>query len=339
MGFFILKEEKNQMAVVFSGVQPSGTLTLGNYLGAIKHFVDFQEEEQSYFCIVNQHAITVPQDPKQLRENTRSLAALYLAVGLDPQKTTLFVQSEVAEHAQLAWVMQTISYVGELERMTQFKEKASDKGESIPAGLLTYPPLMAADILLYKTTDVPVGDDQQQHIEITRDLAQRFNHRYGELFPLPRMRAPKVGARIMSLQDPVKKMSKSDPNQNATIRLLDNEKEILKKLKRAQTDSESTIRFDKETKPGISNLLAIYSLCTGKSIEQIEREYTGKGYGHLKVDTAEAVIEVLRPIQARYQELISTSELDRILDEGAAKAREVASSTMREVEHAMGLGR
>jgi tryptophanyl-tRNA synthetase len=327
------------MPVVFSGVQPSGILTLGNYLGAIKHFVDYQEEEQSFFCIVNQHAITVPQDPTQLRENTRSLAALYLAVGLDPAKTTLFVQSEVAGHAQLAWIMQTISYVGELERMTQFKEKAQDKGESIPAGLLTYPPLMAADMLLYKATDVPVGDDQKQHIEITRDLAQRFNHRFGEVFPLPQIRTPKVGARIMSLQDPTKKMSKSDPNQNATIRLLDSEKEIIKKLKRAQTDSDNTIRFDKESKPGVSNLLAIYSLCTGKSIKQLEQEYEGKGYGHLKVDTAEAVIEVLRPIQARYQELITTSELDRILDEGAAKAGEVASVTMKEVEQAMGLRR
>ncbi|MCH5586175.1 tryptophan--tRNA ligase [Shimazuella sp. AN120528] len=327
------------MAVVFSGVQPSGTLTLGNYLGAIKHFVDYQEEEQSFFCIVNQHAITVPQDPKELRDNTRSLAALYLAVGLDPQKTTLFVQSEVAEHAQLAWVMQTIAYVGELERMTQYKEKAANKGESIPAGLLTYPPLMAADMLLYKATDVPVGEDQRQHIEFTRDLAQRFNHRYGELFPLPKMRAPKVGARIMSLQEPTKKMSKSDPNQNATIRLLDSEKDILKKLKRAQTDSDNTIRFDKENKPGVSNLLAIYSHCSGKSIEELEQEYDGKGYGNLKVDTAEAVIEILRPVQARYQELISTSELDRILDEGAVKAREVAAVTMREVEQAMGLKR
>jgi tryptophanyl-tRNA synthetase len=327
------------MAVVFSGVQPSGVLTLGNYLGAIKHFVDYQTEEQSYFCIVNQHAITVPQDPKQLRENTRSLAALYLAVGLDPAKTTLFVQSEVPEHAQLAWVMQTIAYVGELERMTQYKEKAQSRGESIPAGLLTYPPLMAADILLYKATDVPVGDDQKQHIELTRDLAQRFNHRFGEIFPIPKMRAPKVGARIMSLQEPTKKMSKSDPNQQATIRLLDSEKEILKKVKRAQTDSDNAIRFDRENKSGVSNLLAIYSLCTGKSVEQLEQEYEGKGYGHLKVDTAEAIISVLRPIQERYQQLITTSELDAILDAGAAKAREVASKTMREVEEAMGLRR
>lgn len=327
------------MAVVFSGVQPSGILTLGNYLGAIKHFVQYQEEEESYFCIVNQHAITVPQDPQQLRENTRSLAALYLAIGLDPKKTTLFVQSDVAEHAQLAWIMQTISYIGELERMTQFKEKAQDRGESIPAGLLTYPPLMAADILLYKTTDVPVGDDQKQHIELTRDLAQRFNNRFGELFPLPQMRTPKVGARIMSLQEPTKKMSKSDPNQHATIRLLDSEKEIIKKLKRAQTDSESVIRFDKETKPGVSNLLAIYSLCTGKSISELEQEYSGKGYGHLKMDTAEAVVTMLRPIQERYQELITTPELDEILDQGAAKAREVASKTLREVEYAMGLRR
>ncbi len=327
------------MAVIFSGVQPSGTLTLGNYLGAIKHFVQYQEEQESYFCIVNQHAITVPQDPIQLRENTRSLAALYLAVGLDPKKATLFVQSEVSEHAQLAWIMQTLAYVGELERMTQFKEKAQDRGESIPAGLLTYPPLMVADILLYKSTDVPVGEDQKQHLELTRDLAQRFNHRFGELFPIPEVRTPKIGARIMSLQDPTKKMSKSDPNQNATIRLLDSEKEIIKKLKRAQTDSESIIRFDKESKPGVSNLLAIFSLCTGKSISELEQDYEGKGYGHLKNDTAEAVVTTLRPIQQRYQELITTSELDEILDQGAAKAREIASKTLREVEQAMGLRR
>lgn len=327
------------MAVIFSGVQPSGILTLGNYLGAIKHFVNYQEKDESYFCIVNQHAITVPQDPNELRENTRSLAALYLAVGLDPKKVTLFVQSEVSEHAQLAWIMQTIAYLGELERMTQYKEKAQNRGESIPAGLLTYPPLMAADILLYKTTDVPVGEDQKQHVELTRDLAQRFNNRYGELFPLPEVRTPKVGARIMSLQEPTKKMSKSDPNQNATIRLLDSEREIIKKLKRAQTDSESVIRFDKENKPGVSNLLSIFSLCTGQSIAELEQVYEGKGYGHLKNDTAEAVVATLRPIQSRYHELITTPELDKILDQGAAKAREVAAKTLREVEQAMGLRR
>ncbi|MFM1650676.1 tryptophan--tRNA ligase [Brevibacillus sp. B_LB10_24] len=327
------------MATIFSGVQPSGMITLGNYLGAIKHFVEYQDEHQCYYCIVNQHAITVPQDPVKLRENSRNLAALYLAVGLDPEKVVLFIQSEVPEHAQLAWIMQTLAYVGELERMTQFKDKSQGRGESIPAGLLTYPPLMAADILLYKTDYVPVGEDQKQHIEITRDLAQRFNNRYHEVFVLPEIRTPKVGARIMSLQEPTKKMSKSDPNQNGFISLLDDPKEIVKKVKRAQTDSDNRIAFDKENKPGISNLMSIYSLCSGQSVEEIQAAYEGKGYGQFKSDLAELVVSLIEPIQARYRELVGSDYLDQVLDAGALKARETASRTLREVEAAMGLSR
>lgn len=327
------------MAVIFSGIQPSGELTLGNYLGALRNFLDFQDSDECYYCIVNQHAITVPQDPKELFTNTRRLAALYLAVGLDPKKVTLFVQSEVPEHVRLGWIMTTISYVGELERMTQYKDKSQKRGDSIPAGLLTYPPLMAADILLYQTNFVPVGEDQKQHLELTRDLAQRFNRVYGEVFTIPEIKLGVGGARVMSLQEPTKKMSKSDDNQMATIRLLDDEKTIVKKIKRAQTDSDNSVHYDKENKPGISNLMGIYAAITKDSYDTIESRYAGQGYGTFKKDVAELLVDTLRPIQERYNELINSPELDQILDEGAAKAREKASKTYRDVEVAMGLCR
>lgn len=327
------------MSVIFSGIQPSGELTLGNYLGALRNFLDYQESDECYYCIVNQHAITVPQDPKELFANTRRLAALYLAVGLDPKKVTLFVQSEVPEHVRLGWVMTTISYVGELERMTQYKDKSQKRGDSIPAGLLTYPPLMAADILLYQTNYVPVGEDQKQHMELTRDLAQRFNRVYGEVFTIPEIKLGVGGARVMSLQEPTKKMSKSDDNQMATIRLLDDEKTIVKKIKRAQTDSENSVHYDKENKPGISNLMGIYAAITKESYETIEQRYVGQGYGTFKKDVAELLVDTLRPIHERYNDLIDNPELDRILDEGAVKAREKASKTYRDVELAMGLHR
>ncbi|HHY72469.1 MAG TPA: tryptophan--tRNA ligase [Bacillus bacterium] len=326
------------MAIIFSGIQPSGTLTLGNYLGAMKHFVDLQDENQCYFCIVDQHAITVPQDPKELQKNIRSLAALYIAVGIDPERSTLFIQSEVPAHAQLGWVMQCISYIGELERMTQFKDKSAGK-EAVSAGLLTYPPLMVADILLYSTDIVPVGEDQKQHLELTRDLAERFNKKYREVFTIPEVSIPKVGAKIMSLQDPVKKMSKSDANTKAFISMLDTEKQIEKKIKSAVTDSEGIIRFDKENKAGVSNLLTIYSICSNQSIEDLEKKYDGKGYGEFKADVAGTVIETLKPIQERYYELLESEELDQCLDLGAEKANEVASKMMKKVEKAMGLGR
>ncbi|MCL7749168.1 tryptophan--tRNA ligase [Halalkalibacter alkaliphilus] len=326
------------MKTVFSGIQPSGTLTLGNYLGAMKHFVDMQNDYNCYFCIVDQHAITVPQDRLKLRENIRSLAALYLAVGIDHEKATLFIQSEVPAHAQLGWLMQCVSYIGELERMTQFKDK-SDGKEAVSSALLTYPPLMAADILLYKTDIVPVGEDQKQHLELTRDLAERFNKKYNDIFTIPEVRIPKVGARIMSLNDPSKKMSKSNPNPKSYISMLDDEKTITKKIKSAVTDTEGSIRFDRDEKPAVSNLLSIYSLCSGESIENIEERYVGKGYGDFKSDLAEVVVETLRPIQQRYYELIDSEELDDILDHGANKANDVALRMIEKAERAMGLGR
>ncbi|KJS20355.1 MAG: tryptophanyl-tRNA synthetase [Clostridiaceae bacterium BRH_c20a] len=327
------------MAVIFSGIQPSGIITLGNYLGALKQFVELQDEHECYFCIVNQHAITVPQDPKALRENTRTLAALYLAVGLDPQKITLFIQSEVPAHTQLGWIMECTVHIGELERMTQFKDKSVSQKEGISGGLLTYPALMAADILLYNTDFVPVGEDQKQHLEITRDMAQRFNNRYGEIFKIPEIKVPKQGARVMSLQEPNKKMSKSDEDSNSFISMLDEPKVIEKKIKRAQTDSEASVHFDKENKPGISNLMSIYSACTGKSLEEITTLYKGKGYGDFKKDLAQVVVETIRPIQERYNNLINSSELDDVLNKGAEKANKAATQMLTRVEKAMGLKR
>ncbi|MDZ5470345.1 tryptophan--tRNA ligase [Bacillus sp. 31A1R] len=326
------------MQTIFSGIQPSGTITLGNYIGAMKQFVDLQNEYNCYFCIVDQHAITLPQDPQQLRKNIRSLAAMYIAVGIDPEKVTLFIQSEVPAHAQAGWMLQCVSYIGELERMTQFKDKSSGK-EAIPAGLLTYPPLMAGDILLYSTDIVPVGEDQKQHLELTRDIAERFNKKYNEIFTIPDVRIPKVGARIMSLQDPLKKMSKSDVNQKGFLSLLDDPKVIEKKIKSAVTDSEGVVKFDKENKPGVSNLLSIYSILSGRPISDIEKEYEGKGYGDFKGDLAQVVISTFSPIQEKYYQLMESTELDDILDQGAYKANLVASKMVKKMENAMGLGR
>ncbi|WP_182200040.1 tryptophan--tRNA ligase [Paraliobacillus salinarum] len=326
------------MKTIFSGIQPSGALTLGNYLGALKHFVDLQDDHDCYFCIVDEHAITVPQDRLKLRDNIRSLAALYLAVGIDPEKSTLFIQSEVSAHTQLGWMMQTISYIGELERMTQFKDKSAGK-EAVSSALLTYPPLMVSDILLYNTDIVPVGEDQKQHLELTKTLAQRFNNKYNDIFTIPEISVPKVGARIMSLQEPTKKMSKSDENQKASIFMLDDPKQIEKKIKSAVTDSEGIVRFDKENKPGISNLLTIHASCTGESIETLEKKYEHAGYGVFKQDTADVLIGLLEPIQKRYHELIVSSELDEILDLGADKAAYKANKTLAKAKKAMGLGR
>lgn len=327
------------MSIIFSGIQPSGELTLGNYLGALRNFSKMQDGNECYYCVVNQHAITVPQDPDMLHARTRQLAAIYLAAGLDPQKATLFVQSEVSEHVQLGWIMTTLSYVGELERMTQYKDKAAKRGDSIPAGLLAYPPLMAADILLYQTNLVPVGDDQKQHMEITRDLAQRFNRLYGEVFTIPDILLGQDGTRVMSLQEPTKKMSKSDENWTATVYLLDAPKDIEKKIKRAQTDSDNAVRYDVQAKPGISNLMDIFAAVTDKSHETIEREYADKGYGAFKKDVADAVVSVLEPIQQRYEEMIGAPELDEILTQGAEKARAKAAVTYKKVLHAIGLYR
>ena len=326
------------MRTIFSAIQPSGTIHIGNYLGSMKQFVELQNSFNCYFCIADEHAITVPQDRLELRKNIRSLAAFYLAVGIDPNKATLFIQSEVPAHAQAAWMLQCVAYVGELERMTQFKDKSAGK-ESVSAGLLTYPPLMAADILLYSTDLVPVGEDQKQHLELTRDLAERFNKRYLEIFTLPDIKLSNSGARIMSLQDPMKKMSKSDPNKKAFISLLDDPKLVDKKIKSAVTDSEGVVKYDKERKPGISNLLDIYSNCSSLTIEELERKYDGVGYGAFKADLVDVVNEGLAPIQKRYYKLIESEELDRILDEGAEKASIVAGNMLRKMENAMGLGR
>lgn len=326
------------MKTIFSGIQPSGSVTLGNYIGAMKQFVELQNEYNCYYCIVDQHAITVTQDRLALRKNIRSLAALYLAVGLDPNKATLFIQSEVPAHAQAGWMLQCVAYIGELERMTQFKDKSQGK-DAVSAGLLTYPPLMAADILLYSADLVPVGEDQKQHLELTRDLAERFNKKYNDIFTIPEVRIPKVGARIMSLADPTKKMSKSDANPKAFITLLDDPKQIEKKIKSAVTDSDGIVKFDKENKPGVSNLLSIYSILNNESIEQIEARYEGKGYGEFKTDVAEVVVNALAPIQAKHKELMESDTLDEILDQGAEKANAVAHKMVKKMENAMGLGR
>ncbi|GEM04929.1 tryptophan--tRNA ligase [Halolactibacillus miurensis] len=326
------------METIFSGIQPSGTLTLGNYLGAMKQFVELQEDYDCYFCIVDEHAITVPQDRLKLRENIRSLAALYLASGIDPDKATLFIQSEVSAHTQLGWIMQTQSYIGELERMTQFKDKSAGK-EGVSSALLTYPPLMAADILLYNTNLVPVGNDQKQHLELTRDLAERFNRKYNAIFTVPEVKISEVGARIMSLQEPTKKMSKSDENQKATIYMLDEPKKIIKKIKSAVTDSEGVVRFDPTDKPGVSNLLTILSSATNTPIKDLEQQYAGVGYGQFKQDVADAVVNVLEPIQQRYSDIITSDTLDEVLDQGRDAASRVADKTLAKAKKAMGLGR
>ena len=324
------------MEKIFSGIQPSGTLTLGNYIGAMRQFVELQDDYACYFCVVDQHAITVPQDPQELRKNIRSLAALYLASGIDPDKSTLFIQSEVPAHVELAWMMQSMSYMGELERMTQFKDKSEGR-DAVSSALFTYPSLMAADILLYQTNIVPVGEDQTQHLELTRNLAERFNNRYSDTFTIPEIRIPKVGARIMSLQEPTKKMSKSDENARGYISMLDTPKQIEKKIKSAVTDSDGIVQFDRDNKPGVANLMAIYASCTGKDFDSIENEFAGKGYGDFKAAVAQSVIALLEPIQQRYEELITSSELDDILTAGAEKAAYAANKTLLKAKRKMGL--
>lgn len=331
-------EEEFLMKTIFSGVQPTGTVTLGNYIGAFKQFTELQHEYDCRFCIVDQHAITVQQDPDELSKTIRSLAAIYIASGIDPEKSVLFIQSEVPAHVQAGWMMQCLSYIGELERMTQFKDKSAGK-EGVSAGLLTYPPLMAADILIYNTDIVPVGEDQKQHVELTRDLAERFNKRYGDVLTIPEVRIPKNGARIKSLQDPLKKMSKSDPNKKGTISLLDEPKQIEKKIKSAVTDSDGIVKFDIAEKPGVSNLLTIESALSGVAIADLEAKYEGLGYGAFKAGVAETVIGHLSPLQDRYNELLHSPKLDDYLDLGAEKANAIASTTLKKMEAAMGIGR
>lgn len=325
------------MKRVFSGVQPTGNIHIGNYLGALKQFVELQDEMDCVYCIVDLHSITIPQDPDELRKHILDVAALYLAVGLDPKKSIIFIQSEVAGHSELAWILMCNSYTGELSRMTQFKQKSKDQ-ESAPAGLFTYPVLMAADILLYDTDVVPVGNDQKQHIELTRDIAIRINNKYGDTFVVPEGRFIKSGARVMSLDDPTSKMSKSTENIHSRISLLDDKAKIKKSIMKATTDSDGIVRFDADEKPGISNLLTIYSAFSGISIDALEIQYEGQGYGTFKKDLVEVVGEALAPIQERYDMIRFSGELIDILNDGRERAAEIAEITMKRVKDRFGLG-
>ena len=325
------------MKRVFSGVQPTGNIHLGNYLGALRQFVELQEEYQCLYCIVDLHAITVPQDPKELRKHILDVAALYLAVGVDPKKSIVFVQSDVPGHSELGWILTCRSYTGKLSRMTQFKAKSHNKA-SAPAGLFTYPVLMAADILLYDTDVVPVGTDQKQHIELCRDLAIRVNNTRKKTFVVPEGRYLKAGARIMSLDDPTNKMSKSAENIHSRISLLDEPSKIKKSIMKATTDSEGIIRFDKEEKPGLSNLINIYSALSDKTVDDIVAMYEGKGYGDFKKDLVEITVDALAPIKERFDEIRSSQELIDILEDGAEKANAIAEKTMARVKDNFGLG-
>lgn len=325
------------MKRVFSGVQPTGNIHLGNYLGALKQFVELQDDNECIYCIVDLHSITVPQDPKELRKHILDVAALYLSIGVDPKKSTVFVQSDVSGHSELSWILTCSSYTGELSRMTQFKDKSRGK-ESAPAGLFTYPILMAADILLYDTDIVPVGNDQKQHIEICRDIAIRVNNRFKDTFVIPDGRFLKEGARIMALDDPTKKMSKSAENVHSRISLLDEDSKIKKSIMRATTDSDGEIRFDPENKPGVSNLLNIYSALSGKSIDDIVADFAGCGYGDFKKELVEITKEALVPIKQNFNEIRETEELKQILRDGADRANTIAEKTMKRVKANFGLG-
>lgn len=320
---------------VFSGIQPSGTMTIGNYIGAMKNFVKLQDEADCIFCIVDLHAITVPQEPQALRQNSINLAALYMASGIDPEKSTLFIQSQVPAHAELGWMLQCVAYYGELGRMTQFKDKSAKK-EVVTAGLLTYPALMAADILLYQTTLVPIGEDQKQHLELTRDIAERFNSKYGDTFTVPNPYIAKVGGRVMSLEDPTKKMSKSDESANGYISMLDDAAVIRKKIARAVTDSGREVKYDPQNKAAISNLMTIYSLCADKTLDEIQTMYDGQGYGPFKKDLAEVVVATLDPIQKRYHELLESGEVEQRLKVGADRAAAKCEETLRDVKSKFG---
>lgn len=325
--------------IVLSGAQPSGQLTIGNYMGALRQWVSMQDDYDCLYCIVDLHAITVRQDPQALRKASLDAAALYLAVGIDPAKSTVFLQSHVPQHAELGWILNCYTQMGELMRMTQFKDKSQRYENNVTAGLFDYPVLMAADILLYQANQVPVGDDQKQHLELTRDIAYRFNNLYGDIFTMPDPFIPAQGARVMSLQDPTRKMSKSDDNQNNIIGLLEDTKSIAKKIKRAVTDSEEppVVRFDTENKAGVSNLLTLMHGATGTSIADLERHFEGRMYGHLKTETADAVVAMLTPLQERYHALRNDEAyLMSILADGAAKARSRAEATLRRVYEAVG---
>ncbi|MDF2614732.1 MAG: trpS [Clostridia bacterium] len=326
-----------QKKVIFSGMQPSGVITLGNYLGALKNWTNLQDEYNCLYCIVDMHAITVRQDPATLRKNSRDLLMLYIAAGLDPEKNIIYMQSHVSGHAELAWILNCFTYMGELSRMTQFKDKSQKHSDNINVGLFAYPALMAADILLYQTDLVPVGVDQKQHLELARDIAIRFNNAYGDTFKVPEPYISKVGAKIMSLQDPVKKMSKSDEDTNAAVSILDDPDTILRKFKRAVTDSDTIVRFDEKDKPGVSNLMTIYSVITRQTIAQVENEFEGKGYGDFKLKVAEAVVEELRPLQDKFKELAKDKAyIDGIIKKNAEAANYLATKTLRKVQKKVG---
>ena len=328
----------NKRKRVFSGVQPTGNIHIGNYLGALKQFVSLQEDADCIYCIVDLHAITLPIDPRLLRDSILDVAALYVAVGIDAKKSIIFVQSDVPGHAELSWILTCSSYMGELSRMTQFKDK-SKGDDSAPTGLFVYPTLMASDILLYDTDVVPVGNDQKQHIELTRDLAIRINNRFGEdSFVVPEGRFLKEGARVMAFDEPTKKMSKSAESEMSRICLLDEDAKIKKAIMRSTTDSDGEIRYDIENKPGISNLLSIYSAFSGKSIDSLEKDYAGQGYGTLKKDLVEVTIEALAPIRERYTEIRHSEELERSLKEGAERAGEISERTIKRIKAKFGLG-
>lgn len=325
------------MKRVFSGVQPTGNLHLGNYLGALKQFVELQEDHECIYCIVDEHAITVPQDPEQLRKHILDVAALYMAIGVNPKKSIIFVQSQVPGHAELGWILCCNSYTGELSRMTQFKAKSGGK-ESVGTGLLTYPVLMAADILLYDTDIVPVGNDQKQHIELTRDIAIRVNNKYGDTFVVPDGRFMKSGARIMALDDPESKMSKSAENEHSRISLLDEDSKIKKSIMRATTDSDGEIRFDPENKPGVSNLLNIYSALSGKTVDEILANQQWRGYGDLKKELVAVTQEAMAPIKKNFEEIRYSDELIRVLNDGAERANAIAEPVMARVRDRFGMG-
>ena len=330
------------MKRLVSGIKPTGQLTLGNYIGALRQFVKLQDELEDtefFIFIADLHAITTPQDRQELRKNIRSVAALYIACGLNPEKVNLFIQSEVSEHAVLGYIMESTAYVGEMERMTQYKDKKGKQTEGIRTSLLTYPALMAADILLYDANVVPIGDDQKQHLELTRNLAERFNHLYGDTFVVPEGFFPKTGARIKSLTDPTKKMDKSNDNQKSYILLLDDLGSVRNKIKSAVTDSDATIKYSVNAKQGISNLLQIYASLSDYSIKELEKKYEHSSYSVFKADLAEVVADALRPIQQRYFEIINSPELDEVLNRGRERASLIASRKMEKVYKKIGLGR
>ena len=332
-----MSEEQEKKKIILSGIQPTGVFTLGNYLGAVKNWQQMQEDYQCYYFIADLHSLTVHIDPKLRKQQSLQAFALLLACGIDPEKSLIFVQSHVPTHAEMGWILACCSQFGELSRMTQFKDKSAKHPENINAGLFTYPSLMAGDILLYQADYVPVGADQTQHLEFTRDIATRFNHVYGETFKLPEGYFPKLGARVMSLQEPTAKMSKSDTNPNATISILDEENVIIKKFKRAVTDSEMEVVF-REGKDGINNLMTIYSAVTGKSLEDITAEFAGKGYGDFKSAVGEAVAEELRPVREKYAELMNDkAELERLMKQGAEIATKISSRTLTKARKKVGL--